>query len=97
MVCDSESKLYFLINCTLNPPTSGKINKIINVSNICSKDMNVLVRPLEVVAQDARASKVDFGNIIKIFDYHDLNMLLQTLKDKGRKELRAKILDMLRS
>lgn len=96
LVCDSESKLYFLINCTLNPPTSDKINKIINVSDICSKKMNVIVRPLEVVAQDARASKVDFGNIMKIFDYHDLHMLIQTLKEKGRKELRAKILEMLR-
>ena len=96
LVCDSESRLYLLVNCTLNPPRSEKINKIKNVSDYFSNNLNVVVRPLEVVAQDARASKVEFGHITKIFDYHDLHMLIQTLKEKGRKELREKILEMLR-
>ena len=95
LVCDSESKLYFLVNCTLNPPSSEKVNRIKNVSDIFSKKLNVAVRPLEVVALDASASKSQFGQIIKIFDYHDLHRLIQTLKNKGRKELRSKILDML--
>ena len=96
LVCDSESKLYFLVNCTMNPPRSDKVNKIKNVSNILSNEFNVIVRPLEVVALDASVSKRDFGRIIKIFDYHDLYTLIQTLKEKGRKELRAKILDILK-
>ena len=95
LVCDSELKVYLLVNCTINPPRSEKINKIKNVCEYFSKKLQVTVRPLEVVAQDASVSKREFGHIINIFDYHDLFTLIQTLKDKGRKELRIKIFEML--
>jgi len=78
------SKFFYVIDCTISPPSSEKIDKIRNTAEYIARKNDMFVKPFIFCAQNCYAVKNDNKNVgVKIIDKEDIIKLYQIYKGIG--------------